>query len=50
MLELIAIALLQLSSFTSSPERTDAQASGNNNPIVVVPTGNDQGGGGWGGD
>lgn len=50
MLELIAIALLQLASFTSAPEHSETQTSNGNNPIVIVPSENQQGGGGWGGD
>ncbi|WP_167856936.1 hypothetical protein [Hymenobacter aquaticus] len=50
MLELIAIALLQLASFTNSPEPTDTRTNSDQPTIVVTPAGNEQGGGGWGGD
>jgi hypothetical protein len=48
MLELIAIALLQLASFTSSTE-PKAEKNTSESPVVILPTTSEQGGGGWGG-
>lgn len=48
MLELIAIALLQLASLTHSTE-VKPDPNGSDTPVVVTPTDAEQGGGGWGG-
>ncbi|MCB2376037.1 hypothetical protein LGH70_00475 [Hymenobacter sp. BT635] len=50
MLELIAIALLQLASFTNAPEANDTRANTDKTVIVATPSEAEQGGGGWGGD
>ncbi|UOQ72332.1 hypothetical protein [Hymenobacter cellulosilyticus] len=51
MLELIAIALLQLASFTATTEANPVPKTADTTPISITPTPTEteQGGGGWGG-